>query len=156
MSPGRLSTQDFLTVVTLCPLVSLDLVVVSPRGEALVGHRTNRPAEGYWFVPGGRVLKDELLDDAFRRLTEVELGRAVERASATMLGVYEHLYPDNFAGAEGVSTHYVVIAYRMELELDLAQLPGAQHARWRWMPIDELRGDATVHPNTRAYFPPGR
>jgi len=153
MSGHRLSTQDFLTAVRLAPLVSLDLVVINPRGEVLVGLRTNRPAEGYWFVPGGRIQKDERLDAAFRRLTGEELGHPLSLADASPLGVYEHLYEDNFAGEPGVSTHYVVFAHRIELDLDLAALPGAQHARWRWMHPDELRADPTVHPNTRAYFP---
>ena len=39
------------------------------------------------------------------------------------------------------------------LDLDLAALPGAQHARWKWLSPEALRDDATVHPNTRAYFP---
>lgn len=153
MSGQRLSTPDFLTVVRLAPLVALDLVVINPRGEVLVGLRTNRPAEGSWFVPGGRIQKDERLDDAFRRLTGEELGRPLGLADASPLGVYEHLYEDNFAGAPGVSTHYVVIAHRVALDLDLAALPGAQHAHWKWISVDELRGDATVHANTRAYFP---
>ena len=153
MSGHRLSTPDFLTVVRLAPLVSLDLVVLNPRGEVLVGLRTNKPAEGFWFVPGGRIQKDERLDDAFRRLTGEELGHPIGLAEASPLGVYEHLYEDNFAGAPGVSTHYVVIAHRVDLDLDLAALPGAQHARWKWLAPDALRADAMVHPNTRAYFP---
>lgn len=140
-------------MVRLAPLVSLDLVVTNPRGEVLVGLRTNRPAAGFWFVPGGRIQKDERLDAAFRRLTGEELGRPMGLAEATPLGVYEHLYEDNFAGEPGVSTHYVVIAHRLALDLDLAALPGAQHARWRWMPVATLRADETVHVNTRAYFP---
>ncbi len=154
MSGHRLSTQDFLTVVRLAPLVSLDLVVLNHRGQVLVGLRTNRPAEGYWFVPGGRIQKDERLDAAFRRLTGEELGHPRSLSDASPLGVYEHLYEDNFAGEPGVSTHYVVIAHRLVLDLDLASLPGAQHARWRWMHPDQLRDDPTVHANTRAYFHP--
>ena len=53
----------------------------------------------------------------------------------------------------GVSTHYVVYAHRLALDLDLAALPAAQHARWKWIAVDALRADATVHANTRAYFP---
>lgn len=151
--PHRLSREDFLTVVRLAPLVSLDLVVTNPRGEVLVGLRTNRPAEGFWFVPGGRIQKDERMEQAFRRLTAEELGRPLGLADASLLGVYEHLYEDNFAGEPGASTHYVVIAHRLALDLELATLPGAQHARWKWMPVDALRADGTVHPNTRAYFP---
>ena len=153
MSSHRLSTPDFLSVVRLAPLVSLDIVVLNPRGEVLLGLRTNRPAEGFWFVPGGRIQKDERLDHAFRRLTAEELGHPCGLIDAAPLGVYEHLYEDNFAGVPEITTHYVVIAHRLALDLDLAALPGAQHARWKWLSPEALRDDATVHPNTRAYFP---
>ncbi|WP_156484218.1 NUDIX domain-containing protein, partial [Kluyvera intermedia] len=69
-----LSQQAFATVVESTPLISIDLIVENEQGEILLGKRTNRPAQGYWFVPGGRVQKDESLADAFARLTEAELG----------------------------------------------------------------------------------
>ncbi|STM16409.1 GDP-mannose mannosyl hydrolase [Escherichia coli] len=69
-----LRQEDFATVVRSTPLVSLDFIVENSRGEFLLGKRTNRPAQGYWFVPGGRVQKDETLEAAFERLTMAELG----------------------------------------------------------------------------------
>lgn len=48
-----LRQEDFATVVRSTPLVSLDFIVENSRGEFLLGKRTNRPAQGYWFVPGG-------------------------------------------------------------------------------------------------------
>ena len=68
-----LRQEDFATVVRSTPLVSLDFIVENSRGEFLLGKRTNRPAQGYWFVPGGRVQKDETLEAAFERLTMAEL-----------------------------------------------------------------------------------
>lgn len=153
MSGHRLSTQDFLTVVRLAPLVSLDLVVINPRGEVLVGLRTNRPAEGYWFVPGGRIQKDERLDAAFRRLTGEELGHPIGLADASALGVYEHLYEDNFAGVEGFGTHYVVLGYTLALDHIPAALPRTQHRDYLWLTPDAMRARGDVHPNTLAYFP---
>lgn len=50
-----LSQEDFATVVRSTPLISIDLIVENERGEFLLGKRTNRPAQGFWFVPGGRV-----------------------------------------------------------------------------------------------------
>lgn len=35
----------------------------------LVGERINRAAQGYWFVPGGRMYKGEALTKAFGRIT---------------------------------------------------------------------------------------
>ena len=49
--------EDFATVVRSAPLVAIDLIVENARGEYLFGQRINRPAQGYWFVPGGRVQK---------------------------------------------------------------------------------------------------
>ena len=147
-----LDPATFALVVTHAPLVSLDLLVTDLSGRVLLGRRKNRPAQGSWFVPGGRVRKDERLDDAFLRLTEGELGRRVARADAPLHGVYEHLYDDGFAG-ERVSTHYVVIAHRLPpMPLDLAALPPEQHGDYRLATVPELLADDAVHAYTRAYF----
>jgi colanic acid biosynthesis protein WcaH len=69
-----LEKQVFTTVIDSTPLVSIDLLVENTDGKVLLGYRNNRPAKGYWFVPGGRILKDESMDDAFKRLTLAELG----------------------------------------------------------------------------------
>lgn len=55
--PGWLDTDIFATVVHCAPLISIDLLVQNAQGEYLLGLRNNRPAQGYWFVPGGRVKK---------------------------------------------------------------------------------------------------
>jgi colanic acid biosynthesis protein WcaH len=43
----------FSTVIKSTPLVSIDLVVKNNRGQTLLGQRLNKPAKGFWFVPGG-------------------------------------------------------------------------------------------------------
>ena len=53
-----LPSKKFEVVVESTPLVSIDLVVRAPDKKILLGKRVNRPAQGYWFVPGGRILKD--------------------------------------------------------------------------------------------------
>ena len=59
-----LSLDTFKTVIKSSPLVSIDLIVRNEQGQVLLGKRTNRPAQGFWFVVGGRVLKDESLEHA--------------------------------------------------------------------------------------------
>jgi colanic acid biosynthesis protein WcaH len=50
----------------------------------------------------------------------------------------------------GISTHYVVLAYELQADVNLEQLPMEQHSEYRWV---EENGDlAKVHPNARAYF----
>lgn len=150
-----LKPEELIEALRLTPLVSIDLIVQDPEGKVLAGLRTNRPAQNYWFVPGGRICKDERLSDAFRRITRSELGTEFGMQQARFMGVYEHLYPDNFAGEEGVSTHYVVLGYHLQLEQPLPSLPAEQHEDFRWFLVDELMRDEHVHPNTKAYFKEG-
>jgi len=148
-----LSPTEFLDVVRLAPLISIDLIVVDAAGRVLLGHRRNRPARGSWFVPGGRILKDERLDEAFTRVVETELGVAgVERSAATFHGVYEHLYDDNFVAENGIGTHYVVLAYSMELDSNAPVGRFDQHSQYAWLAPDELLARSDVHENTKIYF----
>ena len=157
--PSRMSAwmppEDFIRLIELGPLVSIDLLVVNAKGELLVGQRTNRPAQGYWFVPGGRISKGETLGKAFASISLRELGQACGIADATLAGAYTHLYDDNFMGCEGIPTHYVALGYRIDLELDLAALPADQHGAYRWVAPtapEAARADG-IHDNTIAYFP---
>jgi colanic acid biosynthesis protein WcaH len=150
-----LSNELFRSVVASTPLISIDLVVQNSQGQCLLGQRLNRPAKGDWFVPGGRILKNETLDAAFKRLTLEELGKASQRNDARLLGVYEHFYSDSvFADSgTGPDTHYVVLAYQIVLaEGDTLQPPRAQHDAYRWWPLIEMQTNEQVHSNTRAYL----
>ncbi len=109
-----LEQKTFETVIDSTPLVSIDLVVLNENNEALLGQRLNRPAEGFWFVPGGRILKNESLANAFKRLTLNELGIELELSIAELLGPYDHFY-DDCVFNEKIKTHYVAIAYVLRL-----------------------------------------
>ncbi len=146
-----LNSEQFSTVVRLTPLISLDLIVENENGEFLVGKRTNRPAQGYWFVPGGRVLKDESLEQAFARLTQTELGQGFCLSDAAFYGVWQHFYEDNFSGSD-FSTHYVVLGFRLRVRNGELALPDDQHDAYCWLKPSILMADKQVHHNTRAYF----
>ncbi|OAJ51575.1 GDP-mannose mannosyl hydrolase [Paraburkholderia ginsengiterrae] len=148
-----LTEIDFMDVVRLTPLVAIDLIVSDAQGRVLVGRRRNRPARGTWFVPGGRILKDETLDAAFARIAEAELGIAkLARSAARFEGVYEHHYGDNFAGEPGVSTHYIVLAYALTLTSTAQLGRPEQHSEYLWLTPSELLSRTDVHENTQAYF----
>ncbi|WP_151829897.1 GDP-mannose mannosyl hydrolase, partial [Acinetobacter ursingii] len=107
-----LPDQLFKTMITNTPLIAIDLVVRNTQNEVLLGKRLNAPAKGFWFVPGGRIQKNETLDCAFIRLLKDELGiqNVVPRSDAKLLGLHEHFYDDNLFD-ETFGTHYIVLAY---------------------------------------------
>ncbi|MFT0849659.1 GDP-mannose mannosyl hydrolase [Achromobacter sp. F4_2707] len=145
----------FADIIHHTPLVSLDLLVENAKGEYLLGLRTNRPARGFWFVPGGRVFKNETLAAAFERLTLSELGVTIAMQQATHHGLYEHFYNDNVFGDEGpyaqISTHYIVNAFKIRLP-HLAEPPFHQHSDYRWLTPAQLLAERTVHEHTKWYF----
>jgi colanic acid biosynthesis protein WcaH len=68
MAAKYLIDSDIKTVIRLAPLVSIDLIIRDGANRVLLGLRNNEPAKGYFFVPGGIILKDEPLADAFTRI----------------------------------------------------------------------------------------
>lgn len=142
--------NEFLQIIHATPLVSIDLILRNETGEVLLGRRLNRPAQGFWFVPGGRILKNERIQEALQRISRREIGVVV--SEATLIGAFDHLYPDNFLGALDVSTHYVALRFA-------AALPGAtqltadnQHAELKWWTVQDLLAEPLAHENTKAYF----
>lgn len=52
-----LDRETFKAIIDTTPLVSIDMLVRNYQCQILVVKRVNRPAQGFWFVPGGRNLK---------------------------------------------------------------------------------------------------
>ena len=149
---ARLEPGDFENVIRLTPLVSIDMIVRSSDGRVLLGRRNNEPAKGCFFVPGGRITKNETLAAAFRRISLAELGVEKQIGEARFLGVFEHLYPTNHFEREGFGTHYVTLAYELTSPVEDALLPKDQHGEYAWQTEAELLMSPIVHENTKAYF----
>jgi colanic acid biosynthesis protein WcaH len=153
-----LPIETFKTVIASTPLISIDLIVRNNQQQILLGKRLNKPAQGYWFVPGGRILKDERLECAYKRLAKAELGikeQALESVKAKFKGIYQHFYNDNVTGSD-FSTHYVVMAYEVEFDGSLGALPKDQHSNYKWLSEKSLLIDNIVHKHTKWYFQKGQ
>lgn len=146
-----LAKEVFETVIKSTPLVSIDLVVNNAEGQVLLGLRNNRPAQGFWFVPGGRILKDESMADAFARLCRQELGINRAITEANFVGPYQHFYNDCVFNVN-ISTHYVVLAYEIVVDVNELVLPKEQHNEYRWFDVAELLNLPEVHEHSKWYF----
>lgn len=149
---GMLSDEVFAQVIAHAPLVAMDLVVQDSQRRLLLGWRRHPPARGYWFVPGGRVRKNEPLIDAFARITFTELGQTYSLEQSIFMGVYQHFYRDNFRGDAHASTHYIVLAHKLRSPQAKLPLPDAQHSRYRWAHPADIQHDLLVHPYARDYL----
>jgi colanic acid biosynthesis protein WcaH len=152
MPPTFLSHADLRTVVRLAPLVSIDLIIRNAQNQILLGLRNNEPAKGFYFVPGGMILKNEHLRDAFARLLKNETNYTAKLDDARLFGAYEHFYANNRFGEDGYGTHYVVLGYELKLGDTAVVAADAQHSEFRWWDESDLLASQRVHENTKAYF----
>lgn len=144
--------KHFISIIDSTPLVSIDLIFKNENKDVLLGKRVNRPAQGSWFVPGGRIKKNEKIMDAMKRIALNELDVEIEDYSVKLLGVFDHIYEDNYLGKDGVNTHYVVLAYMVNVENGIEVSADNQHSEIKWRTIKDMLSDPDVHENTKAYF----
>ena len=142
-----LDDQTFETVISSTPLISIDLLVKKDN-KILLGKRTNKPAQGYLFSIGGRVYKNETINSAMMRIAKDELNISL-KLTPSFIGVFEHFYDDSIY--QNVSTHYVNLAYEIEIEETL-NLPTEQHNEYQWFTIYELLKSEQVHKYVKDYF----
>ena len=142
-----LDDQIFKTVVDSAPLISID-ILIKKGNKILLGKRINKPAQGYFFSTGGRINKNESIDNAMARVALNELNIEL-KSIPKFIGVFEHFYDDSIY--KDVSTHYVDIAYEYEVK-EIPDLPTEQHSEYKWFTIDELLESKQVHKYTKDYF----
>jgi colanic acid biosynthesis protein WcaH len=143
----RIPDDEWETVVRNVPIVSIDLVVRSADG-IILGKRTNRPAKGEWFVPGGRVHKHERLVEATHRVASEELGIEIEVIER--LGAYEHLYHDAELDDVG-GKHYLANGFVVETDAGIDKVEtDDQYGGLRAFESTEL--PTNLHEYTAAYL----
>jgi colanic acid biosynthesis protein WcaH len=140
----HLPDETWETVVRSVPLVSVDLVAHHDGGIVL-GKRTNEPAKGKWFVPGGTVKKHERLVDAVQRVAREELGVSV--TIDRRIGIYEHFYDVADIDDAG-GKHYVPIGFEVTTDSETLE-PDDQHAQLR---VFEPPFELDLHPYVATYL----
>jgi len=143
MTDRPIPEETWHDIVAHVPIVSVDLVV-RHEGGVVLGKRENPPGRGEWFVPGGRVRKDERLDAAVHRVARQELG--IDVRIERRLGTYEHLW-DESEFDDVATKHY--LANGVVVRSKGGRLaPDDQHADLRIFdpPIPD------VHPYVEAYL----
>ena len=142
-----LDDQIFKTVIDSTPLISID-ILIKKDNKILLGRRINKPAQDYFFSIGGRINKNESIDNAMVRVALNELNIDL-KSTPEFIGVFEHFYDNSLY--ENVSTHYVNIAYEYEME-ETPNLPTEQHSEYKWFSVSELLISEQVHKFTKDYF----
>ena len=114
------------------PTVCVDLLVTNDEGRYLLAKRLEKPAQGQWYFPGGRVFKWETWEDTARRKGHEELGVELE--------IGELISAENFF-AVGDSYHTINLIVHAKYKGEPIELDKS-HSEHKWM--DKVLDD--LHP----------
>lgn len=120
--------ERYKMILEEMPIVCIDSVIVNASGEYLLVKRNNQPLKGEYWLPGGRLMKNETLREAVKRKMNQELGIDVEIEK--LLGFFETVFKkttvDVVGGFHAVSFVFLLKPLQEKIVLD------NQSSNWKW------------------------
>lgn len=120
-------------IVNCIPIVCVDGFIIDNERKILLMKRNNYPAKGEWWVPGGRVLKDELLKDSIRRKIKDETDLDV--ISLEQVGITETIFENK---------HTINICFKIQTSSYNIKL-NDEHSDYFWYDSDNLPEDLNIN-----------
>lgn len=133
-------SKTYREILSSVPIACVDIAIVF-EGRILLVERTDAPAKGQLWLPGGRVHKGELLKEAASRKAIEEVG--IRCHVGPILLTAETIFED---GPDDIAVHSINTCFFLfpKDEVVNVKLDG-HHARYRW--ISSIAPD--LHPYVR-------
>ena len=146
-----LKKKIFLTIIDKTPLCSID-ILIKINHKYLFGLRVNKPARNFYFVPGGRILKNEKYNTTIKRVLKRELGLRIKNLKYKIIGVFDHIYTNNFLNVKKINTHYFVCAIKIELNEKIKLTPDSQHKKLILLTKSQALNNKKIHKFCKIYL----
>ena len=124
------------------PICCVDVVIFNKNKEFLLLKRRNEPVKGYWWIPGGRILKGELIEKAALRKAKEETGLDVKIKK--LLGAKETIFKK---GIYGSAVHTVNIIFLAEVKNGKVKMD-SQSSEYKWF----SKIDKNFHPYIKKFI----
>lgn len=110
------------------PIACVDIAIVV-GGSVLMVKRDDPPAKGEWWLPGGRVLKGEMMQGTALRKAKEEVG--IECHVGPLIHTAEIIFPD---GPFGISVHSINSCFFLyPVETDFKIKLDAHQTDFKWV-----------------------
>lgn len=140
MEKHILPLATYKKILDLTPVCTVDVLFFnSDRTKTLLFKRENEPLKGVYFSSGGRLGKNETIEDCAVRQTFKEVGIHLDRSRLTFGGVQEEIHPNSIfknVSYHAVDSFYGYILTNEEVRLD------SQHSDSKWFSVT----DKTLNP----------
>ena len=149
----KITEEQWKLFVNDCPIYAIDIILFNNEKGIIVGQRINNPAKDKYFVPGGRIYKNETRKNAFKRICNDEIGINLELENTSLIGIYEHFYQNSRWDKEDINTHYIVEARFLKIDSTLIKKTNlnSQHSKTLWLKSYDDNKDK-LHPYCEPYF----
>ena len=117
-------------IIQALPVLCVDLLIKNSDGKYLLHLRDNEPLKNEWWVPGGRVYKEEKIQSAASRKCKEELGLVI--TNWKIVGIYEDTY-DKISFNTPTIFHGVSIVLTAPKDVDENQIIlDEQSSKWAY------------------------
>jgi colanic acid biosynthesis protein WcaH len=121
-----IETKEYENMLDKLPICCIDIILKNKKGDFLILKRSNEPAKEKWWIPGGRIYKNENFEIAAKRKIKEETG--LDSFNFKTLGVVETIFD---TGPFGKSVHTInVMGYLETDEVDVIMDKQSEHYRW--------------------------
>lgn len=123
----RIPPDEYRKICDAVPILCVDLIIRDEHDRYLLVKRKNEPLAGEWWVPGGRVYRNESPTEAARRIAQEEVGQVIY--DIELAGVYHEIFRLSAASPNGISTTSIVFQCK---RTDLNPSLDSQSDAWKW------------------------
>lgn len=116
MSENVLSPQEFDSIYSKVPRLTVEIVIRSDKLGVFLTQRNIEPCKGKWHLPGGTVRYAEPMADAVKRIAKRELG--IDALDLNCIGYVE--YPSHYNNGldSPVGIIFEVLSYSGSISLN--------------------------------------
>ena len=135
-----LPLEKYKELMDISPICTVDVLFFnSDQTKTLLFKRENEPIKGLYFSIGGRLLKNEKLEDGAVRQALREAGIVINREKLTLGGTQDEINLGSIF--DGINYHAVNTFYGYVLDNEEIKLD-SQHSEYHWFPVT----DDSFHP----------
>jgi len=120
MNEKWIDDECYAVIQKKMPIATVDAIIFH-RGKFLLMKRNNSPVKEEWWIPGGRILKNESIEDAVKRKVFEETG--LQCKIIKQLGVINQI----FLECHTISIFYLVESNRTNIKLN------TEHSDYKWV-----------------------
>lgn len=116
-------------ILDVIPITCVDIIIKNDNDEILLLKRMNEPAKNEYWFPGGRIFKNESIENCIKRKLKEEISSELE--SFEFIGFSNTEFP---TGPFDKPVHTINLTYSVKIKNKLVKIDG-NHEKFIWTNI---------------------